>query len=134
MQNEESLQESSAIPGDNTQLWESSPVLEEMPDQNYLGRVTIEVWENNQSRLITSDQTLPEIALLSLKNNKFFSKNANNIAPKSASGSNGSNEFVGHVIFEMWTKQVNVATTGSPQKNPYLFQQAKVMLESNISY
>lgn len=131
MQTEENLQESLADPGDNMQLWGNSPVLDEASEQNYLGRVTIEVWANDQSRLITSDPTLPQIALLSLENNKFLRKNANNIALRAASGSNDSNKFVGHVIFEMWTKQVNVATTGSPQESTYLFQQAKAILESH---
>ncbi len=132
MQNQENLQEDVVELGHNPQLWSSRPVLGTLLDQNYLGRVIIEVWENEQTRLVTSEQSLLDVAQMALEMNRYSSKQPKNISFNPATGENGDSLFAGQVIIELWTNQVNVGSTGSATQVDYLLSQAKKTLKSNI--
>jgi DNA-binding winged helix-turn-helix (wHTH) protein len=127
------------VPPAVREIPQGGPMLGAAANEEYLGQVIVEVWDKDAfvSNTIYPDNPQKTIELLSratttLRNPTLHFSTAIPL-PNQANGEIPSGKFLGQVVVEVWSNQVQVAIRGAGQE-PYLAKRAAERLEQVIKY
>lgn len=114
----ETLIEEARLIGANSILWSRDPILKKIAEQNYHGRVFVEVWAHEGHLAFTNHcekEFLKRKALDALQREKFMSVSADHLTDEPATGP-ASGTFIGRVIVEVWDALVVIGITGKERR------------------
>ena len=99
--------------GPNAVIWADKPALEQLSNQNYLGRVVIEVWNEGEFVFFENNLSLLDKTLVALQG--VTDVNVLTAAPwtdEPVMGEAKGQTFLGRVVVEVWDRHAAVAVTG----------------------
>lgn len=97
-------------------IWLGTPFLGNTPGRKYLGRVVVEVWENDAlffDQRLTEDEDVLHRAIVALLNTKTRPSTISPWTDKPLLGSLNDQSFLGRVVIEVWDGQCNLCISGS---------------------
>lgn len=127
--------------GPNASIWSTEPMLTEFPDQEYQGRLVVEIWtkgeyifypSDKQGNPVTGDFLERTIAALDDPQTEILTATPWTDEPVMATSEDIPGErFLGRVVVEVWDEQIVVAATGS-EPPASLTQRAIVAIDGQL--